>query len=350
MQVNNVSVPLVSIIIVNYKGYEDMDRCLISLNEATYPNIEIIVVDNESDPVALNKLKYKFKNVQFFPLKENLNYAEGNNYGISRSSGNFIVLLNNDTMVEDTWLEPLVREALINPRAFYQPKIHLLREQDVIFSLGCTIHLFGIAFPIGIGKHVSEISLPKEKLEVFYCVGACIFTSREILNELGGLDSNFWTFYEDVNLGWKGKMRGFPSYLVPDSTIYHKWGGTYGQELSSMKLHLLERGRISSILRNYSIRSILILSLPLLIFDFLIMIYLIPKHMLKTKVHASIDVLLNLKIIIYERKKIQSSRIKTDKDISLYMSSTIEHPYIGKLPGKAEHLLARLSKVLLKIL
>jgi GT2 family glycosyltransferase len=72
--------------------------------------------------------------VHFFAHEE-LDYAEGNNYGIDKSKGDFIVLLNNDTMVENDWLGPLVSEAIKNPKAFYQPKILLLDKLDTIFLL-----------------------------------------------------------------------------------------------------------------------------------------------------------------------------------------------------------------------
>jgi GT2 family glycosyltransferase len=342
--------PLVSIIIVNYKDYTYLYQCLNSLARTTYPNIEIIVVDNDSDVTMLRKLKDEYKQVNFFPLKENLNYAEGNNYGIKKSKGDFIVLLNNDTEVQSNWIEPLVKEALINPRSFYQPIIYSLDNPDIIFSLGSTINPLGIAFPICAEKHISEVHLPKEKTEVFYCAGACVFTSREILNELEGLDSNYWTFYEDVNLGWKGRLRGYPSFIVPDSTIYHKWGGTHGRELSKKKLYFLERGRVSSILRNFSIRSLVILSLPISIFDLAVLFYLIPKHMATVKVRASFDVLRNLKLIIKERKEIQMSRIKNDAFVSMRMTSRIEHPLIGRIPSMLQGLLIQTSKILIHIL
>jgi GT2 family glycosyltransferase len=342
--------PLVSIIIVNYKDYTYLYQCLNSLARTTYPNIEIIVVDNDSNVTMIRKLNDEYKQVNFFPLKENLNYAEGNNYGIKKSKGDFIVLLNNDTTVQINWLEPLVKEALINPRSFYQPIICSLDNPDIIFSLGGTISPLGIAFPIGAEKHISQVHLPKEKMEVFYCAGACVFTSREIMNELEGLDSNYWTFYEDVNLGWKGRLRGYPSFIVPGSTIYHKWGGTHGRKLSQKKLYFLERGRVSSILRNFSIRSIVILSIPISVFELVVLVYLIPKHMATAKVRASLDVLRNLKLIIKERKKIQMSRTKNDAFVSMRMTRSIEHPLIGRIPSMLQGLLIQISKILIHIL
>lgn len=342
--------PLVSVIIVNYKQYNHLQNCLVSLRKTTYPNIEIIVIDNESDDKMFHAMKSKFSNVRFFSRKENLDYSGGNNYGITRSKGDFIVLLNNDTIVEKDWLEPLVREVMIQPRAFYQPKILLLNSPNIVSSLGNTIHLFAFAFPMGNGKNISEICIPKEKKEVFYCSGACLFASRKILNEVGGLDSKYWKYYEDVNLGWKGRLYDIPSYLVVKSTIYHMWGGTFGQGLSPKKLYFLERGRISSILRNFSFKSLIIIFPTMLIIEFLLLIYFLPKGMAAAKIQASIDVMRNLKLIAHERKIIQSIRRKSDRDILLHMSTSIEHPYIDKLPQVAKKMLSGVSKTLMNML
>ena len=174
---------LVSIIIVNYREYGFLRRCLTSL-KYTHKDIEIIVVDNESNESALEGIRRDFEDVKLFGLKENLNYAEGNNFGILRSSGKYVVILNNDTIVEKNWLDPLIEAGSANSEAFYQPKILFLEKPDTVNSFGNTVHLFGFAFPIGIGKYVSEMMKSSERLpKIFYCSGACIFTSRQVLDK-----------------------------------------------------------------------------------------------------------------------------------------------------------------------
>jgi GT2 family glycosyltransferase len=185
---------------------------------------------------------------------------------------------------------------------------------------------------------------------VFYCSGSCVLCSRQMLNQLGGLDSNYWTYYEDVNLGWKGRLFGYPSYVVPDSTIYHKWGGVYGQLLSHKKLYLLERGRLSSIARNFTRRSILLI-LPAVIFlDIFLIIYFIPKGLANAKVQATLDFFRNIKLITSERKEIQARRIIADKDIAKYMSTKIEHPYFEEFPKKIDKLLVLVSRIIINML
>jgi GT2 family glycosyltransferase len=311
---------------------------------------EIIVVDNETETDKLNQIQNEFTEVRFYPFQENLKFSEGNNFGLTKAKGELVVLLNCDTIVERHWLEPLVREATSEPRGFYQPKISFLDKADTINSLGNTVHALGFAFPKEIGKNASQISISVVKKEVFYCSGSCVLCSREILDQLGGLDSNYWTYYEDVNLGWKGRLYGYPSYIVPESTIYHKWGGAYGQFLSREKLYLLERGRLSSITRNYTRRSICLLLPAIIVLDIFLIIYFIPKGLATTKIRATLDFLRNIRLVLNERKEIQARRVITDKDIARHMSARIEHPYFENLPREIDHLLTIISRAMIKML
>jgi GT2 family glycosyltransferase len=114
---------LVSIIIVNYKDYIFLRNCLASLKSAADKITEIIVVDNESDFSAAEKIKKEFEEIKLYSLTGNLNYAGGNNFGIAHSHGDFIVILNNDTNVGSNWLSSLLDAGLKNYNALYQPKI-----------------------------------------------------------------------------------------------------------------------------------------------------------------------------------------------------------------------------------
>lgn len=337
---------LISIIIVNYKEYDFLRRCLTSL-KYTLKNAEIIVVDNESNQSALEELKKDFNDVKLFALKENLNYAEGNNFGIAHSTGEFIVILNNDTLVDKNWLDPLIKAGLDNSEALYQPKILFLEKPEIVNSFGNTVHLFGFAYPIGIGKNISEMMVTSERLtRVFYCSGACIFASRKLLDKLGGFDSNYWTYYEDVNLGWRANLFGYPCYVVTDSTIYHRWGVSHGQELSTRKFFLLERGRLSTLFRNLSIRSILIILPFILVLDIIMIFYLMPKKgMAKAKAKATLEVVRNWRTLCSERKRIQKSRTIKDREISTLFSTYIEHPYTHMTP-RAIKLLSSISKTI----
>lgn len=340
---------LISIVIVNYRRYDKLKECLISVAASYYHNFEVIVVDNSSDQSEIESIKKDFKSVKFFPIKENLNYAEGNNFGISKALGDFIVVLNNDTVVEANWLQPLVDAALLNPNALYQPKILFLENPDLINSFGNAVHVLGFAFPLGINTNVNTKIKNHEITEVFYCSGACLFASKRVLEKLGGFDSNYWTYYEDVNLGWRGRLLGFRSYVVPLSTIYHSWGASHGQDLTPKKLYLIERGRLSSLIRNYSMKSLLILFPFMLFLDFFLFLYLLRvKGLSRSKLKASLDVAKNLRTLVKQRRKIQKARIISDKELSELISPTVCHPYVERMPGAGKNLLEKISLWLIR--
>ena len=106
--------PKVFIIILNWNGYQDTVECLQSVRRLTYPSCKVIVVDNGSSDGSAAKLKEEFKEVFYIENKENLGFATGNNVGISyalENGADYILLLNNDTVVEPMVLEDMVRIA-----------------------------------------------------------------------------------------------------------------------------------------------------------------------------------------------------------------------------------------------
>ena len=346
------SLPLVSIIIVNFKNYELTRQCLKSLQSTNYSNLEIIVVDNESDAGKLNHLQSEFRDAKFFPSHENLYYAGGNNYGVSKSRGEFTCLLNNDTVVTPGWLSPLLLEAQKNPNVLYQPKILLLDENDrppssgsklYIGSAGDAMQVFGFGYQEGLG--LEDKGQFDEKRIIFFPSGACVFTSRKMLDLLGGLDSKFFTFYEDVNLGWKALLLGYKSFYIPESVIFHKWGGSFGKSLSPTKFQFIERSRINALLLNLSRKSLIIMIPSFLIVECLILVYSLSNGLFGAKLRASPEVIKNLPMLINERKKIQTSRKISDKEISELMSLTIHHPYLGKHSEKLNAILSFLAKI-----
>ena len=104
----NENDPLVSIIILNYNAGNLLLKCIESLLQTNYNNFEIIIVDNASKDDSIKKCEEKFQDVQIIKNKENLGYCEGNNVGIRNAKGEFVVILNPDTNVDNNWLKEFV--------------------------------------------------------------------------------------------------------------------------------------------------------------------------------------------------------------------------------------------------
>ena len=328
--------PLVSVIILNFNGQELLHDCLISVLNTCYPNYEVIVVDNASTDRSCEMVEREFPHVKLVRNQINCGYSKGNNIGILRSIGDFVVLLNNDTVVTPNWLYELVHEAKQNPDCFYQPKI-LFFENNRINSTGNCIQFFGFAFPRGMG--VIDVGQYDSKCEVSYASGACVLASRKLVETVGLLDEGFFTFYEDVNWGWRALMLGYTSIYVPSAVIYHRWGGSWGSDMSSKKFFLIERSRLASVFRNYSTNTLIGLIPLLILIELSVLFYSFTNGFLKEKILVYSDLIRCKNILISQRKKLQRIRKKSDSDISCYFTTELNHPYLGKFSISANKML-----------
>ena len=115
--------PLVSIIILNYNAGELLLNCVDSLKKSTYTNLEILIVDNISSDNSQKKCKEKFPDIELIQNDENLGYCEGNNVGIRKAKGKFIIILNPDTIIESNCISELISAYNKFGEGLYQPKI-----------------------------------------------------------------------------------------------------------------------------------------------------------------------------------------------------------------------------------
>ena len=334
--------PLVSIVVLNFNGEGLLRECLNSVFRTNYTNYEVIVVDNGSSDRSCEIVNEEFIHARLVRNPVNSGYSRGNNIGILRSRGQFVVLLNNDTVVEPNWLPELVREAKQNPMCFYQPKI-LFADSKRINSAGNVIQLFGFGFPRGIGQ--LDVGQYDEKWRSSYASGACVLASKSLIEEVGLLDEFFFDFYEDVNWGWRASMLGYESVYIPSAAIYHNWGGTWGKDMSSKKFYLIERSRIATVLRNYSSGSLAVMLPALVLVELMVVLYGFRRGFVSGKMRAYSDVLKATNILRRQRRKLQSMRKKSDKLVVQTFGIELDHPYIGESATLLNKLLSITSEI-----
>ena len=119
----SVHEPLVSIIVLNYNAGDLLMDCVRSLFETNYSNYEVIVVDNASKDGSHKKCKEEFDRITLIENTENLGYCEGNNVGIRQANGEFVVILNPDTIMDTNWLKELVSAFHQYGHGMYQPQL-----------------------------------------------------------------------------------------------------------------------------------------------------------------------------------------------------------------------------------
>lgn len=303
---------LVSIVILNYNAGDLLIDCIDSIQNSNYKNFEIILVDNVSKDNSHKKCKEKFPDIKLIENSENLGYCEGNNVGIREAKGQFVAILNPDTIVEPSWLSELLLAYRKNGEGIYQPKFLASTDHSMLLSTGNMIQIFGF------GYSRSKGDLDKGQYQKFerinFASGTCIFTSKKIIEKIGLFEPFLFAFHDDLELCWRGALMGINSFYVPSALVYHPIEG-YSFKWSSLKFKLLERNRKYCLLTLYS-RSTLFKMIPgLLLIDIAVLFFYIFKGLGKMKISADIEILKNLKII--NKKYNQNQKIRTVSDQEL---------------------------------
>jgi len=304
--------PLISIVILNYNAGNLLIDCVDSIQRSNYKNLEIILVDNISNDNSHTNCKKKFPKIKLIKNLENLGYCEGNNVGIRASKGEYIVILNPDTIVHPDWISKLLSAFIKNGEGIYQPKFLATTDHSMLLSTGNMIQLFGFGYSRSKGD-IDENQFEKfEKIN--FASGTCIFTSKKIIDKIGLFESFLFAFHDDFELCWRGALMGINSFYVPSSIVYHPIEG-YSFGWSPLKFKLLERNRKYCILTLYS-RSTFFKMIPgLLLIDIAVFFFYLSKGMGKMKISADLEILKNLKNINKKYKHNQKIRKISDKEL-----------------------------------
>ncbi|MBI2140928.1 glycosyltransferase family 2 protein [Candidatus Woesearchaeota archaeon] len=219
--------PLVSIILLNWNNYDLTKDCLESLEKISYQNFKIVVVDNGSanDAPKLKALRKKGFSFTLIENSKNLGFAEGNNVGIRRAledKADYILLLNNDTVVHQEFLGHLVAEAERDKRAgIVSPLIYYYDEPKRVWYAGASFNFWhGDARH----QHLNEIDKGqfKEVTDTDYGSGCAMLVRREVFEKIGVLDAYFFLYYEEADFCTRAKRQGYGIKVVPASKIWHK--------------------------------------------------------------------------------------------------------------------------------
>lgn len=239
--------PTVSIVIVNWNGRHWLQRCLPAIAAQTYPAFEIIVVDNGSTDGSVEWLREQWPHVYVLRQEHNLGFALANNIGIRASQSPYVVTLNNDTRVDPGWLETLVRAAAAPDVGMVASCILRWNQPDVLDSAGIEVDVTGTAWNRGWGRPVAWAVDPGD---VFGPSAAAALYHRQMLNDIGLFDEDFFAYYEDVDLAWRAQRAGWRCRYAPAARVWH-WHSATGQQKPELKLFLLGRNKIWTILKNY---------------------------------------------------------------------------------------------------
>lgn len=319
---NNPNQPKVSIIIVHYNGIKILENCLNSLKNTNYKNYEVIVVDNNSSDESVDFIKNNYLNyLSLIQNKENLGFAVGNNVALKTVKSDYVVLLNNDTEVEENWLNELVKIAESDSSiGALQPKLLSLKNPkffDYSGAAGGYLDRYGYAICRGrvfdsIEKDTGQYN---DMVEIFWAGGAAIFLRNKVLSETGLLDEDFYAHFEEIDLCWRIHLKGYKIMNVPASVVYHLSGGTPNPK----KLFLNHRNSLLTLLKNYSFENLCIYFPIRLGFEFITLAYAVSKNDIKwvgAIVRSQIWIFMHISLIMQKRRETQKLRVISDDMLS----------------------------------
>jgi GT2 family glycosyltransferase len=242
--------PLISVVVLNWNGYQVVDQCLKSLHDQTYRNLEIILVDNASTDGSVELIRNRFPDVKLIVNERNLGFGGGNNVGISASTGRYIMILNNDTRLDSKCVEELKR--CIDKDERYgacASKILLEFEDNLIDAAGIVVCPDGLSIGRGRlekGDRYDEVS------EVFFASDCACLYRREMLEDIGLYDEDFFAYADETDMGWRARLAGWKCVYNPRAVVYHFHSASSGA-YSPLKAFLVERNRIWVAVKNFPI-------------------------------------------------------------------------------------------------
>jgi GT2 family glycosyltransferase len=278
--------PRVAIIILNWNGWKDTIECLESIYQINYQNYSVVVVDNNSSDESIKKIKdynngklkvesnfieYSSadKPIEFnefngtdlnieqnlssikrlFLIKNKINqgFAEGNNIGIRFALENinpsYILLLNNDTVVDKNFLTALIQEGEKNDKiGLLGPKIYYYDNPNVLWCIGGKID-WKFARGLHVGTNEDDHEQYENEMNFDYISGSALLIKTEVLKDVGLLDKRFFLYFEETDLALRASLKGYENLYVPNAMIWHKVSKSGGGIKNEIGIYYITRNR-----------------------------------------------------------------------------------------------------------
>jgi GT2 family glycosyltransferase len=247
--------PLISVVVLNWNGDRIVEECLMSLRTQSYHPVEIIVVDNASTDGSADLIKMRFREVKLIVNDRNLGYGGGNNVGIQASHGKYIMILNNDARIDPDCIKELKRSIEKDKRyGACASKILLDGKGNLLDAAGITIYRDGLS--IGRGRLENADRYQREE-EVFFASGCACLLRKEMLDDIGLFDEDFFAYADDTDMGWRAQLAGWKCIYNPKAIVYHLHSAS-SSAYSPLKAFLVERNRIWVAMKYYPISLLIV--------------------------------------------------------------------------------------------
>ncbi|MFZ5917787.1 MAG: glycosyltransferase family 2 protein [Chloroflexota bacterium] len=245
-----MTLPTVSVIVVNYNGRQHLSPCFSSLLALDYPTdrLELILVDNASTDGSLDHMRQHFSGVRLIANARNWGLCRANNIGAAAAGGEVLAILNNDTRVEPDWLKEIVRP-------FEDPAVACVGSRILSWDgarldfAGGAMNFYGYGYHLDFGAPADAV--PGQDGPVLAPCGGVMAVRRDAYLEAGGEDEDFFVYYEDIDLGWRLWVLGHRVVMAPRAVGYHRHSAFYRAVPEARTRLLYERNALLAVIKNY---------------------------------------------------------------------------------------------------
>lgn len=303
----------VSIVIVHYNGESLLDACLASVEAQPYRPVEVILVDNGSSDGSVAMVRNKYPGVRVLAQGTNLGFAEGNNRGVEAATGEYVVLLNNDTEVTAEWLPGLL-EYMEDPAvAVVTSKVVTDGVPERFYSMNGSLNPLGY----NIMRVFTDLS------RIFFAGGASVMfrrgeIPRPFLNE-------YFLYHEDVFLSWRMRLLGRDVRMAQRSLVYHRGSATTKTQASAFVTFYQERNKLLNALLLFGGWTLVRLA-PLMVLEGIAKFIAGAVSGRKSPVgifRGYVWILSHAGWVLARRRELQASRVVPDSGILCWMSGRL---------------------------
>jgi GT2 family glycosyltransferase len=303
-----------AVVIVAYRSGDRLTRCVEALAERDAV-AQVIVVDNGESGGEIEAVRGAGAAV--VSAGKNLGFAGGCNLGAQHADSDVLVFLNPDTVIGEGAVSALGRTLEDQRVGVAMPRLRLFDRPELLNSAGCEIHISGLAWSGGFGLPAASIT---ELREITYANGSALAIRTELFREVGGFTDELFIYHEDLELGWKVRMRGLRVVMTPEADVFHDYD--YGR--NPTKNYFMERNRLLFITSAFSLRLIAVLAPVLVVAELGLTAVSWRQGWLRDKFAGWQWCVRNASWIRRHRRDVQAGRLVPDRALARYLTPVID--------------------------
>lgn len=305
----------ITVFTVNWNGRHWLEKFLLSLKKQSYPDLEVLIVDNASTDDSINFVEKNYPAVRIIKNKQNFGLAKATNIGVKASKGKYVLFINNDTWFESDFVEKLFNFYKNNDYTAVAP-IEKRYKGKKGFLCNTTIDLTGSpAF------YVPTYARPDK---IFYLTVAFLCSKEDFITT-GGMDNDFFMYYEDVDWFWRLTLLKRKFAVTKACSIYHAGAGSSGSGIKYNTFLWRNQNALQALIKNYSIITLLIVLPIYFLQNFLEIIFFLIRGRTDISLSYINGWTYNAKML----KRTLKKRAKIQRDRQISDLEVIKKMYIG---------------------